>query len=184
MRAAAATLLLFVLTLGCTAHAQTTASISIDAQPVMHLRESKVHGCGVRLTGGAPGKAASSWFDMSFNAFRRGLGIAQAIAYEIKRSEFEGDSRPAIVPVQSTWLKAGAGSTRLGENIERRDTLIYTMVMDDVLRLFEALANGESVTVGIRHWGQRVDAVYTGAPMLSTDSRHRISSCLEALALE
>jgi len=184
VRAATAALVLHAFLLAGVAHAQTTGSISIDAQPVLHLREGKVHGCGVRLTGGAAGKAASSWFDVSFNVFRRGLGIAQSIAYEIRRSEFEGDSRPAMVPVQSTWLKAAEGGARLGENTERRNTLIYTMVMDDVLNLFEALAKGEAIAIGIKHWGQRVDAVYTGAPVLSIDSRQRISSCLEDLGRE
>ena len=184
MRAPAVTLFLYAFTLACTAHAQPTASISVDAQPVLHLREGRVQGCGVRLTGGEAGKAASSWFDVSFNVFRRGVGIAQSIAYEIRRSEFEGDSHPSIVPVRSTWLKAAEGSARLGENTERRDTLIYTMVMDDVLVLFEALARGEPLTIGIKRWGQRVDAVYTGAPVLSIESRNRISTCLEDLALE
>ena len=154
----------------------------MEAQPLMHMRDGTVQGCGLRLTGGQPGKQASSWFDVSFNVFRRGLGLAQSIAYEIRRSDYEGDSRPARVPVQSTWLKVSEGSARLGENTERLDTLVYTLVMDDVLALFEAVANGEAVTLGIRRWDQRVDAVYTGAPFLSSDSRHQMSECLAGLA--
>jgi hypothetical protein len=164
------------------AYAQPQASTLMEAQPLMHVRDGKVQGCGLRLTGGEAGKQASSWFDVSFNVFRRGLGLAQSIAYEIRRSDYEGNSRPAKVPVQSTWLKVSDGNTRVGENAERRDTLIYTLVMDDVLALFEAVANGDPVTLGIKRWGQRADAVYTGAPLLSSDSRHRMSACLADLA--
>ena len=85
--------------------------------------------------------------------------------------------------MQSTWLRVSDGAARLGENRERRDTLIYTLLMDDVLTLFEAVANGEAVTVGIKRWGQRTDAVYTAAPLLTTDSRHRMSACLADLAV-
>lgn len=155
----------------------------MEAQPLTHVRDGRVQGCGLRLTGGDPGKQTSSWFDVSFNVFRRGPGLAQSIAYEIRRSEYEGDSRPARVPVQSTWLRVSDGATRLGENTERRDTLVYTLLMDDVLALFEAVANGEAVTLGIKRWDQRTDAVYTASPQLSTDSRHRMSACLADLAL-
>lgn len=184
MRAAAAVLVVYVFSLASAAHAQNTTAAFIEAQPLIHAQEGRVQGCGVRLTGGEPGKDASSWFDVSFNIFRRGLGIAQSIAYEIRRSELEGDSRPAVVPVQSTWLRAAEGGARLGENSERGERLIYSMLLDDVLVLFEALATGDPITVGIRRWGQRVDAVYVGAPVLSAESRNRISKCLEALSVE
>ena len=153
----------------------------MEAHALTHVRDGKVQGCGLRLTGGEPGKQASAWFDVSFNVFRRGLGLAQSIAYEIRASQYDGESRPAKVPVQSTWLRVSDGGARLGENRERRDTLIYTLVMDDVLALFEAVANGDPVTLGIKRWDQRVDAVYTGAPHLSSDSRHRMSTCLADL---
>jgi hypothetical protein len=54
--------------------------------------------------------------------------------------------------------------------------------MDDVLALFEAVANGDSVTLGIRRWDRRADAVYTGAPRISDDSRQAMSACLADLA--
>jgi hypothetical protein len=168
---------------GSAACAESHPPTLMEAHALTHVRDGTVQGCGLRLTGGEPGKQASSWFDVSFNVFRRGLGLAQSIAYEIRPSEYDGESRPATVPVQSTWLKVSDGSARLGENLERRDTLIYTLVMDDVLALFEAVANGDPVTLGIKRWGQRVDAVYTGAPRLSSDSRDRMSTCLADLAV-
>ena len=117
-----------------------------------------------------PAAPVSSWFDVSFNVFKPGPGIAQSIAYEMKHSEYDGDSRPAKVPVRSTWLKVAEGSPQLGENTERSDSLVYTLVMDGVLGLFEAVANGEPVTLGIKRWDQRTDAVYTGTPALSGSS--------------
>ena len=159
--------------------------MSIEAQPLTHMRGGTVQGCGMRLTGGEAKTPASSWFDVSVNVFRRGVGIAQSIAYEIKRSEADdGESRPARVPVQSTWLKATGGSTRQGENTERRESLVYTLLVDDVLALFEAVGSGQPVTLGIRRWGERTDTVYTGTPVLSSDSRDRMSTCLASLTLE
>jgi hypothetical protein len=38
----------------------------------------------VRLTGGEPRTPSSSWFDVSFNVYSPGFGLAQSIAYEIK----------------------------------------------------------------------------------------------------
>ena len=157
---------------------------SLEATPLTHVRDGGIHGCGIRLTGGQPGQPASSWFDVSFNVFRRGIGLVQSIAYEITRSEYDGESRPAVVPVQSTWLSATDAGTRLGENSERRDTLVYRMLVDDVLSLFEAVATGQPITLGIRRWGDRLDSVYSATAALDADSRRKVSACLGGLVLD
>jgi len=38
--------------------------------------------------------------------------------------------------------------------------------------------------LGIKRWGQRVDSVHSGAPILTSESRERVSACLEQLVLE
>lgn len=158
------------------------SGIPVSAQPLVHRIDGAIAGCGVRLTGGAPNASApSAWFDVSINLFRRGVALAQAIAYEMRHSEFEGDSRPARVPVQSAWVTTGAGDARLGENLERRETLVYSLVPDDALSLFEAVARGQSVLVGIKRWGQRTASVYTGTPTLTGETRDEIGDCLAAL---
>jgi len=163
---------------------QAPAPLSMEALPLTHVREGTVQGCGMRLTGGEAKAPASSWFDVSVNVFRRGVGLAQSIAYEIRRSEADdGESRPARVPIQRTWVKAREGGTRLGENTERRDTLVYTLLVDDVLVLFEAVATGRPVTLGIQRWGQ-LDAVYTATPALTDDSRNEMSACLAKLSVD
>lgn len=159
-------------------------AIVMDAAPLMHMRDGAVHGCGVRLTGGLPGTPVSSWFDLSFNVFRRGVGLVQSIAYELRRSEYDGESRPERVPVQSTWLTAAEAGSRSGENIERRDTLVYRILVDDVLALFEAIATGRPMTLGIRRWGEREDRVHSATASLDVDSRQKIASCLSGLSLE
>jgi hypothetical protein len=165
--------------------AQNAQVMPMEALALVHEREGEVQGCGVRLTGGEPKPTASAWFDVSFNVFRRGIGLAQSFVYEMKRSGYEGEGRPARMPVQSTWLKAAdEASARLGENIERRESLVYTLLMDDVLSLFEAVARGRPVTLGIRQWGHRIDAVYSGVPVLDEDARQKITACLAALARE
>jgi hypothetical protein len=156
--------------------------VPIDAQPLVHERGGAVQGCGARLTGGEAAQGASSaWFDVSFNVFRDGVALAQSYAYEFRRSEYDGEARPARVPVQSAWLRAPRGPTRLGENTERRDTLVYRLVLDDAVALFEALAVGETVTIGIKRWDQRSAAVYAGKPALSDEGRQRIADCLVRL---
>ena len=159
------------------------AAIVVEAQPLTYMRDGTVQGCGVRFTGGEPGTPSSSWFDVSVNVFNRGVGLAQSIAYEIRRSEFDGESRPERVPVRSTWVKTAEGSTRLGESTERRESLIYRLLVDDVLAVFEAVATGQPVTLGIRRWGERVDTVYTATPVLTEDSGARMSTCLASLKL-
>jgi hypothetical protein len=165
------------------ARAQGTSAIPLAAQSLVYQRDGAVQGCGVRLTGGEPSAlGASAWFDVSFNVFRRGVALAQSIAYEIRRSAYAGDSRPARVPVQSTWLKAADGRARLGENNQRRETLVYTLALDDALSLFEAVGSGRAVSIGIKRWGQPTDSVYTGAPELTAETREQIGECLARLA--
>src|SRR5215213_993261 len=127
-----ALVVLIVLGAAGAALAQNVQEMPIEALALVHERQGKVQGCGLRLTGGDPKPAASAWFDVSFNVFRRGIGLAQSFVYEMKRSGYEGESRPARAPVQSTWLKAAEeASARLGENTERRESLVYTLLIDD-----------------------------------------------------
>lgn len=154
----------------------------IVAQPLVHSRDGTIEGCGARLTGGETAPAGSSaWFDVSFSVFRGGVSLAQSYAYELRRSEYDGDARPARVPVQSAWLKAPRGSARMGENTERRDMLVYALVLDDAFALFEALAAGQTVTVGIKRWDRPAASVYAGAPALTGENRSQIAECLARL---
>ena len=164
------------------AAAAGAGEMPIAAQPLVHARNGAVQGCGARLTGGESTPAGSSaWFDVSFNVFRSGHALVQSYAYEFRRSEYDGEARPAQVPLQSAWLKAPQGAARLGENSERRDTLIYSLVLDEALALFEALAAGEQVTVGIKRWDRRNASVYAGKPELTDEGRRRIAECLVRL---
>lgn len=166
------------------AAADAASPMPLQVQPLTHTREGQVQGCGLRLTGGEAARPVSSWFDVSINVFSSGLALAQSIAYELRRSEYDGESRPARVPVRSTWVKARDGSPRRGENTERRDTLVYTLLAEDVLAVFEAVAEGRTVTVGIRRWGEPTDSIHTGAPGLGEAAREEVSACLAGLRLE
>jgi hypothetical protein len=162
--------------------AQLAPGIPIVAQSLVHQRDGAVQGCGVRLTGGEAGTTASAWFDVSFNIFRRGVALAQSIAYEIRRLGYAGENRPSRVSLQSTWIKAADGNAKLGENSDRRETLVYSLQFDDALSLFQALGSGRAVSVGIKRWGQAADTVYTGIPVLTSETREEIGACLERLA--
>lgn len=184
MRKALAGVVMCLMFMQCSAHAAEPPPTSLEAKPLTHVREGVVDGCGVRLTGGQPGTPASSWFDVSFNVFEHGLGIAQSIAYELARSEYDGEARPARVPVRSTWLQAAAGSPRRGENLERKDTLVYTLLPEDVLELFEAAAESRSITLGIRRWGEPEDAVYRARLDLDESARRELHACLDRLSFQ
>ena len=163
------------------AYAQV-GDMPIGAQPLVHERAGAVQGCGARLTGGRAAPAATSaWFDVSFNVFRGGMALAQSYAYELKRSDYDGEARPARVAVQSAWLKGPQRPARLGENTERRDTLVYSLALDDAVALLRALADGETVTIGIKRWDERAAVIYAGKPALSEDGRRRIADCLARL---
>lgn len=166
------------------ASAADATPMPLEVQPLTHARDGQVRGCGLRLTGGEAAKPVSSWFDVSFNVFASGVGIAQSVAYELRRSEYDGESRPARVPVRSTWIKAAEGSTRRGENSERRETLVYTLLAEDVLELFEAVAEGRTISVGIRPWGEAADSVHTGAPVLDEAARDEVNACLAQLTFD
>ena len=63
-------------------------ALPIAAEPLVYRIDGAVQGCGVRLTGGrASATGRSTWFDVSFNVFRRGIALSQAIAYEFVRSD-------------------------------------------------------------------------------------------------
>ena len=173
---------LFFAALLAAATPAAAGEMPMAAQPLVHAREGAIQGCGARLTGGETAPAGSSaWFDVSFNVFRGGYALAQSYAYEFRRSEYDGEARPARVPVQSAWLKAPHAAARLGENTERRDTLVYSLVLDEAIALFEALAAGEPVTIGIKRWDRRIASVYAGTPALSEEGRQRIADCLVRL---
>jgi hypothetical protein len=175
------TILVFaaMLAFAACAHAD---EVPIAAQPLVHERDGAVQGCGARLTGGEAVQAGSSaWFDVSFNVFRDGVALAQSYAYELRPPYYDGEARPARVPVQSAWLKAPQRSTRLGENRQRSDTLVYRLVLDDAVALFEALAAGDTVTIGIKRWDRRTASIYAGKPELSEQGRRQIADCLARL---
>ena len=169
----------FLLVAAATASA---GEMPIAAQPLVHSRDGAVHGCGARLTGGDAVTARdSAWFDVSFNVFRGGYALAQSYAYELRPSNSDGEARPARVPLQSAWMKSPHAAARLGENTEQRETLVYTLFMDDAVDLFRALAAGEPVTVGIKRWDRRNASVYAGKPELTEENRRRIADCLVRL---
>jgi hypothetical protein len=178
---ARAVLIVTLLSGTCSAAAQLGKPLTIEARTLTHTRDGQVAGCGLRFTGGEARSPVSSWFDVSLNVFRRGIAIAQSIAYDIRRSELEGDTVPAIAPVESTWLRPGEGIARRGENSERTASLIYTLVPDDAVEVFEAVAKGEPVTVAIKRWTEPSETIYTGPASMDDQSRRDMSACLAEL---
>jgi hypothetical protein len=175
--------MILLITAGAPGVALAQNSLPIVAEPLVHQQDGNVVGCGIRVTGGRPGPASrSTWFDVSFNVFRRGIALVQAVAYEMPRSSV-GDSRPARVPVQSAWIKAGtgSGSPKLGETAERMDWMVYSLALDEALSLFDATARAQPLTLGIKPWGQRSESVYDGVPSVSDAAREQIAACLARL---
>lgn len=168
--------------MGASGGALAQDALPLAAESIVHEREGSVVGCGVRVTGGrASARGPSSWFDISFNVFKRGIALAHAVAYELRQSGVAGDSRPLRVPVQSAWIAAGAGSAKLGENLERRESLVYSLAFEDAVSLFDAAAHGQPLRLGIKTWGQGSASVHGGTPDLSGDTRDRIADCVARL---
>ena len=166
------------------AHGQTPVAVPIGTSALTHTRGGAIEGCGVRLTGGqAAPSGASRWFDVSFNVFRRGIAIVQAIGYEMPAPPRNLDARPERVAVQRAWLKAEAaeGATRSGENVEARDSLVYAVTVDDAAALFGAVAERRRLLIGLRAWGRRSETVYVGDVELADEHRQSLATCLEAL---
>ena len=156
-------------------------ALPMKAAPIAHEREGSVYGCGVRLTGGKPAaQGPSSWFDLSFNVFRSGTALVHAVAYEMPRSA-TGDSRPARVPVQSAWIAAGAGSAKLGENVRRQESLVYSLAFEDAVSLFDAATRGTPLRLGMKTWGQHSASIHEGVASMEAEARDRIADCVARL---
>jgi hypothetical protein len=69
----------------------------------------------------------------------------------------------------------------VAENPERSDTLIWRLLLDDAVALFQALASGDTITVGIKRWDQPIASVYAGTPALTDEDRRALAECLARL---
>lgn len=138
----------------------------------------------MRLTGGETRPGSSSvWLDVSVNVYRPGVAVVQAIAYEISPPRYEERSPPQRLKVQRAWVRPenAPRTSRLGENTEAREALVYGVTLDDAAALFEAVATGNPVALGVRPWGRPRETVLGGRVTLGDDTRGRIADCLEAL---
>ena len=175
---------LFVLALAAAPPGAGAAELPLVADALTHERAGRTEACGIRITGGSAGpKAASVWVDLSVNVWASGAALVQAIAYEMPPSTYDKETRPVRVPIQRAWVKPrdAPGSTRLGENLEARDGLVYRITLDDATRLFEAIATGKPLAIGMRPWGVRREWVFEGAAQLSGAARDSLRACLGAL---
>ena len=160
------------------------APLPLAAEALTHARGNAVQGCGMRLTAGETRRGTDSvWVDLSVNVYRRGIALVQAIAYEIAPPRYEETSRPQRLRVQRAWVKpeSAAGTTRLGENTEALETLVYGLTLDDAAALFAAVAAGDPIAVGVRAWGRPRETLIAGRVTLNDDTRARIADCLNAL---
>lgn len=173
------------LTVSAPSLAQTPGALPLAGEALTHSRDGAVEGCGLRLTGGEATSGDNSlWVDLSVNVYRRGIALVQAIAYEIDVPRYEPkDTPPQRVPVQRAWVKPQAAerSTRLGENVDVRETLVYRITFEDATALFEAVASEQPVAVGVRPWGRPRETIVSGPVTLRGDTRARIADCLTAL---
>ena len=156
----------------------------LGASALTHGQAAQIQGCGVRVTAGrAAQKSKSLWMDLSFNVYASGVALVQAIAYEMPPSTYEGEAKPRRLSVQRAWVKPRdeSGTTRLGENTEARDTLIYALTLEDAIRLFGAVAAAEPLAIGMRPWGEPREWLFEGIAELPDGARAEIATCLAAL---
>ncbi len=138
----------------------------------------------MRLTGGRVNvKRASYWFDVSVNVYAAGHALVQAIEYSIDPPAFDVHTTPERAMLQSAWIRVdgSAANTRMGENRERQDSVIYVTGLEETRVLFEGLAHRQPIAIGIKRWSSREAAVYVGTPEFDEDERRALGSCLDAL---
>jgi hypothetical protein len=163
---------------------QESTPLVIGAQALRHGDAAGMEGCGVRLNGGRVNvKRASYWFDVSVNVYAAGHALVQAIQYSIDPPAFDVRTPPERTMLQSAWIRVDrrVANTRMGENRERRDAVIYAIDLEEARALFEGLAHGQAIAIGIKRWGDPEAAVYVGTPELNGDTLSDLGSCLDAL---
>lgn len=158
------------------------ADLPLGAAALTHKHAGKTVGCGIRVSGGRPGPR-SIWMDVSFNVYETGIALVHATAYRIALADYDAEGRPERISMQRAWLKPSGSdrSTRLGENTEARDALLYAVALDDAGGLFEAVANRRPITVALRAWGEPREWVLEGVAELPETARAEIATCLSAL---
>ena len=160
------------------------ADLPMAAEALVHHTGNGIEGCGVRITGGrVAARSRSIWLDLSFNVYRRGPALVQAIAYDMQPSRYGDEVQPNRIAVQRAWVKprSAGGSTRLGENTQTRDAVVYAVTLDDAAALFQASASLQPIVVGVRAWNEQREWVFEGTPVLTDPGRAQLADCLTAL---
>jgi hypothetical protein len=180
----AALLLLSAGSAALAASGAAESDLPLAATALVYANAGKTEGCGIRITGGRPAsRGRSIWIDVSLNVYTNGAGVVQAIAYALAPSAYEGENRPERVSMQRAWVKPreSIASTRLGENVEARDSVVYAVTLDEAGRLFQAVATGQALVIGLRAWDEPREWTFSGTAELTGDARADIGACLASL---
>jgi hypothetical protein len=170
------------------AHAGTVEQAAILAEPQMQVSDGAVQGCGFRIKS-APrtldGLTSVLVLDMSFNIYADGFAGLKGGAVRIPvKSGAPGHG--TILQIQNFWMKVESERPTKplnGEPLQAENPgyLIYVESVEAVGNLFNGVAEGKTLTVGVRLKGEGIDRIYSGVAHLSDADRRQGAQCLNDL---
>lgn len=167
------------------ATAGTVEQAVIVAEPQMQVKDGAVEGCGMRLKSmpiDTTGLTSALVIDMSFNIYRSGMALLKGGAVRIPLRE-ASRGQVSNAPIDSFWMKIQSSrpTKPLHGHVmpaENPGYLLYGEALDEVVKLFDGLADRTPLTLGVRLKAEGIDRIYAGVAQLSDADRAQHAQCL------
>jgi len=171
-----------------TAMAGTVEQAIVIAEPQMQIKDGAIQGCGYRLKSipqSLAGLTSVIVLDTSFNIYAKGKALLKggAVRVAVKAG---APGKAENRQIASFWIKAqGEKPTKAlnGKVIpgETQGYLLYVETIAAVAKLFDSVADGTPLTIGVRVKGEGIDRIYSGVAQLSDQDRNQGAQCLNDL---
>ena len=171
-----------------TATAGTVEQATIIAEPQMQIKDGAIQGCGYRLKSfpqSLRGLNSVVALDTSFNIYAEGSALLKggAVRFPVNAGAL---GQAANKPIVSFWMKAQAEkpTKALNGKVLAADTqgyLIYGEAISTVAKLFESVAEGTPLTIGVRVKSEGVDRIHSGVARLTDQDQAQTVQCMAEL---
>lgn len=162
-------------------HAQSTESVSMTGQALVHQKQDSIEGCGMRFTTRPDVEAPDARaFEVIANVFRSGrAGVKLAYPGAPVQVRRAGATRS----IESGWLAAPyaeraepvAGGFLPSDG---GSAVVYSASFAAVMAVLRAQAANVAITVALRSGGESAERVYAGRVAMEADEALRLSQCL------
>jgi len=166
----------------------TVEQATVIAEPQMQIKDGAIQGCGYRLKSipqSLVGLTSVIVLDTSFNIYAEGMVLLKggAVRIDVKAG---APGKAENRQIASFWMKAqGEKPTKAlnGKVIpgETQGYLLYGESIAAVAKLFDSVADGTPLTIGVRVKGEGIDRIYSGIAQLSEQDRAQGAQCLDEL---